>query len=66
MNSQTARLGRLVDELLDVSRIESGKLEFRWEPVDLAELVREVAGRLQLTTSDTPSKWRSTGARKRR
>ena len=36
LNSQTARLGRLVDELLDVSRIESGKLEFRWEPVDLA------------------------------
>ena len=32
LNSQTARLGRLVDELLDVSRIESGKLEFRVEP----------------------------------
>ena len=30
LNSQTARLGRLVDELLDVSRIESGKLEFQW------------------------------------
>jgi two-component system, sensor histidine kinase and response regulator len=51
LNSQTARLGRLVDELLDVSRIESGKLEFRAAPVDMFELVREVAGRLQLTTS---------------
>lgn len=51
LNSQTSRLGRLVDELLDVSRIESGKLEFRWAPVDLVELVTEVADRLQLTTA---------------
>jgi signal transduction histidine kinase len=51
LNSQTARLGRLIDELLDVSKIESGKLDFNWAPVDLAELITEVAGRLQMTTS---------------
>jgi two-component system sensor histidine kinase/response regulator len=51
LNSQTARLGRLVDELLDVSRIESGKLEFRLQPVDMVQLVHEVAGRMQLSTS---------------
>ena len=51
LNSQTARLGRLVDELLDVSKIESGKLEFHLAPVDLAELVSEVADRLQMTTT---------------
>jgi signal transduction histidine kinase len=51
LNSQTARLGRLVDELLDVSRIESGKLDFHWESVDLAVLVTAVADRLQMTTS---------------
>jgi signal transduction histidine kinase len=51
LNSQTARLGRLIDELLDVSRIESGKLDFHWAPVDLSELVSEVVERLQLTTS---------------
>jgi signal transduction histidine kinase len=51
LNSQTARLGRLVDELLDVSRIESGKLDFQWAPVDLAQLAREVAERLQMTTT---------------
>jgi signal transduction histidine kinase len=51
LNSQTGRLGRLVDELLDVSRIESGKLEFQLEPVDLGDLVSEVANRLQMTTS---------------
>lgn len=51
LNSQTARLGRLIDELLDVSRIESGKLDFHWAPVDLSELVSEVVDRLRLTTS---------------
>jgi signal transduction histidine kinase len=51
LNSQTARLGRLIDELLDVSRIESGKLEFHMAPVDVAGLVHEVAERLQMTTS---------------
>jgi signal transduction histidine kinase len=51
LNSQTSRLGRLIDELLDVSRIESGKLDFHWELIDLVALVREVAERLQLTTS---------------
>lgn len=51
LNSQTSRLGRLIDELLDVSRIESGKLEFHWAPVNLAMLVREVAERLQMTTA---------------
>jgi signal transduction histidine kinase len=34
-----------------VSRIESGKLEFEWAPVDLQQLVREVASRLQLSTT---------------
>ncbi|MBV9171475.1 MAG: hypothetical protein JOZ81_15470, partial [Chloroflexi bacterium] len=51
LNSQTARLGRLIDELLDVSRIESGKLEFHWQDVDPGQLVHEVVDRLQLTTS---------------
>jgi signal transduction histidine kinase len=51
LNSQTARLGRLVDELLDVSRIESGKLEFQMAPVDLPQLAQEVANRLQMTTN---------------
>lgn len=36
-------LARLVDDLLDVSRIERGKLPLRMEPVDLARLVRDVA-----------------------
>jgi signal transduction histidine kinase len=51
LNSQTSRLGRLVDELLDVSRIESGKLEFQMAPVDMPALMREVADRHQLSTT---------------
>lgn len=41
MNGGTRRLGRLVDDLLEVSRIKAGKLELRLEPADLVALVRE-------------------------
>jgi signal transduction histidine kinase len=40
---QSVRLGRLVNELLDVSRIESGRLELNRHPTDLAELLRTAA-----------------------
>ncbi|HEY1387335.1 MAG TPA: ATP-binding protein [Ktedonobacterales bacterium] len=36
------RLNRLVDELLDVSRVREGKLEYRFEQHDLAMLVQGV------------------------
>jgi signal transduction histidine kinase len=45
---QTGKLARLVDELLDVSRIESGRLELRVADVDLPELVADVMRRHQL------------------
>jgi len=35
---QTARLTRLVDDLLDVARVTSGKIALQLEPVDLLEL----------------------------
>ena len=38
---QLARLSRLVEDLLDVSRIQAGKLEMRPEVCDLAAIVRE-------------------------
>jgi signal transduction histidine kinase len=41
----TERLSELVNRLLDVSRITAGTLEIVREEMDLAELVREVAGR---------------------
>jgi signal transduction histidine kinase len=45
---QTSKLARLVDELLDVSRIESGRLELQVSDVDLPELVAEVVRLHQL------------------
>jgi GAF domain-containing protein len=40
------RLGKLIDELLDVSRITSGRLHLELEDVDLTALVVENVGRL--------------------
>src|SRR5438093_6021381 len=48
---QTGKLARLVDELLDVSRIQTGRIEFRYGDVDLSELANEVATRMQLPTT---------------
>ncbi len=39
LNRQVAHLARLLDDLLDVSRITRGKIELRKEPVDLATVV---------------------------
>jgi PAS domain S-box-containing protein len=44
---QTRRIALLVNELLDVSRMRLGRLELRYEVLDLAEVAREVAGHLR-------------------
>lgn len=43
---QLQRLTLLVEELLDVSRIEAGKLSFNYTKVNISELLREVTARL--------------------
>lgn len=43
---QTGRLGRLIDGLLDVSRLMTGRLTLEREPFDLVEMVRDVVERL--------------------
>src|SRR5574341_1420899 len=40
---QSRKLSRLVDELLDVSRVQSGRLPLQRRPVDLIELIRGFA-----------------------
>ena len=40
---QTKQLARLIDDLLDVSRINRGKIQLRKEPLDLAEAVAQAA-----------------------
>jgi signal transduction histidine kinase/serine/threonine protein kinase/tetratricopeptide (TPR) repeat protein len=44
-NHQTQRLGKLVNELLDISRIAQGQLLGPLEPVDLVQVVRGVVER---------------------
>lgn len=41
---QLAHITRLVDDLLDASRIERGKVVLKTQPLDLRVVVREVAG----------------------
>ena len=43
MERQLAHLVRLIDDLVDVSRISRGKIELRREPLDLAAAVAEAA-----------------------
>ena len=43
---QIERLTRLIEELMDVSRITAGRLRLEPEAIDLAAVVRDVVGRL--------------------
>jgi signal transduction histidine kinase len=50
IDKQIVRLTRLLSELLDLSRIDSGKLDFNMHPFELNDLVRETVNDLKLTT----------------
>ncbi len=50
MTRQIHRLTDLVDDLLDVSRIQSGKLKFQIERFDVNELVSEIVSTMQSTS----------------
>lgn len=43
------RLGELTDDLLDVTRLQAGRLELHREPTDLVMLVKRVVKRFQMT-----------------
>jgi len=43
---QSLRLARLVDDMLDIARIRSGKLTFLPERFDLCELVKDIVARM--------------------
>jgi signal transduction histidine kinase/DNA-binding response OmpR family regulator len=48
---QSDRLVGLVQELLDISRLESGQFELRLEPLDVSTLAGEVVHRMEAVTS---------------
>ncbi len=50
MDDQISRLVRLVDELLNASKIQEGRLDYEEEPVDLDELVHETVEMLQASS----------------
>jgi signal transduction histidine kinase len=47
-NRQGKKLARLIDELLDVSRLQQGRVEMRLAELELADVVRDVAERMRL------------------
>lgn len=50
IDQAASRLSELTDDLLDVTRLQAGRLELRIEPTDLVALVRRAVKRLQVTT----------------
>jgi signal transduction histidine kinase len=61
VNADADRVTRLITELLDVSRIEAGRIELHKEPVDLrARADKIVAGRV--AAGDPPSRFRVVAA----
>ncbi len=52
MLQQAERLSRLVDQLLDLSRLESGDLPLEIESVQLASLVERVVNEVEVARSD--------------
>ncbi len=52
VEEETDRLTRLIADILDVSRIESGKMELKRRDFDMARLVRIVTDKMQSHTSN--------------
>src|SRR5437660_10676483 len=50
IDKATTRLVELTEDLLDVTRLQGGRLELHAEPTDLVALVQRVVARLQVTT----------------
>lgn len=52
---QSQRLTRLVDDMLDLTRINSGKLDIKREPIDLQQTVAELVDRFRGQLAQTQS-----------
>ncbi|WP_373044465.1 sensor histidine kinase [Vulgatibacter sp.] len=54
IDRQIGRMVRLVEDLLDVGRLQSGRLSLEWESFDLVELLSETRERMQLLSDAHP------------
>jgi signal transduction histidine kinase len=52
MREQVVRLTKLATDLLDLSRLDAGRLSVASEPIELAELAEEVAGEFRARAGD--------------
>ncbi|MCB9419458.1 MAG: HAMP domain-containing protein [Ardenticatenaceae bacterium] len=52
INKEADRMARMVSQLLDLARIESGQLELARDPVDLAQVLVDVQQNLRLRTEE--------------
>ena len=50
IDSATNRLVELTEDLLDVTRLQAGRLQLQLEPADLVALVKRILARFQVTT----------------
>ncbi|HYX50628.1 MAG TPA: ATP-binding protein, partial [Ktedonobacteraceae bacterium] len=50
IDQATSRLVELTEDLLDVTRLQAGRLQLQFEPTDLVALVQRVVKRFKVTT----------------
>jgi PAS domain S-box-containing protein len=51
INDDAQRLARLIDQMLDLERMQSGRMQLHRDPVDLNQTIKEIAQRLRATTN---------------
>ena len=54
INKDAHRLNRMITEMLDLDKMESGRMEIHREPVDLNEIVNEAADRMRPNAPEHP------------
>lgn len=54
---QTQRLNRLIDELLDLTRLQRGQWDLLLQPLDLVPLIERAVAEVQLTTTNHRIEW---------